>query len=108
MREQEAVTRVLAAVDSADAALRSIDTAAQGVPALVDRLNALADKANALEVEPGGIILLHEGYATTLAAIPQIVNGLADQGLCAGKVVPTETPVEVWPGTSHYAEAAHW
>jgi len=63
---------------------------------------------NALEVEPGGIILLHEGYATTLAAIPQIVNGLADQGLCAGKVVPTETPVEVWPGTSHYAEAAHW
>ena len=63
---------------------------------------------NALEGEPGGIILLHEGYATTLAAIPQIVNGLADRGLCAGKVVPTETPVEVWPGTFHYAEAAHW
>ncbi|MCD0452717.1 polysaccharide deacetylase family protein [Actinocorallia sp. API 0066] len=63
---------------------------------------------NALEVEPGGIILLHEGYETTLAAIPDIVSGLADRGICAGKIVPTTTPVEAWPGTYHYAEAAHW
>ena len=63
---------------------------------------------NALEVQAGGIILLHEGYATTLAAIPQIVNGLADRGLCAGRIVPSDTPVEVWPGTSHYAVADRW
>ncbi|WP_436791436.1 polysaccharide deacetylase family protein [Yinghuangia sp. YIM S10712] len=63
---------------------------------------------NALQVQSGGIILLHEGYATTLAAIPLIVNGLAERGLCAGKIVPTDTPVEAWPGTTYYATAAHW
>lgn len=63
---------------------------------------------NALQVQSGGIILLHEGYATTLAAIPQIVDGLAERGLCAGKVVPSETPVEAWPGTTYYAVAGHW
>jgi peptidoglycan/xylan/chitin deacetylase (PgdA/CDA1 family) len=64
--------------------------------------------ANAMQVQPGGIILLHEGYATTLAAIPQIVDGLAQRGLCAGKIVPSATPVEAWPGTTYYATAAHW
>ncbi|MGA4543975.1 polysaccharide deacetylase family protein [Uniformispora flossi] len=63
---------------------------------------------NALQVQPGGIILLHEGYATTLSAIPRIVDGLAARGLCAGKVVPSATPVEAWPGTTFYATAAHW
>ncbi len=63
---------------------------------------------NALQVQPGGIILLHEGYETTLAAIPRIVDGLAERGLCAGKIVPSATPVEAWPGTTYYATAAHW
>lgn len=64
--------------------------------------------ANAAQVQPGGIILLHEGYSTTLAAIPQIVSDLAARGLCAGKVVPSETAVEAWEGTTFYAVAAHW
>ncbi|MET7303272.1 polysaccharide deacetylase family protein [Embleya sp. NPDC005575] len=64
--------------------------------------------ANALRVQPGGIILLHEGYETTLAAIPRIIDGLAERGLCAGKIVPTTTPVEAWPGSTYYATAAHW
>ncbi|ROO88633.1 peptidoglycan/xylan/chitin deacetylase (PgdA/CDA1 family) [Actinocorallia herbida] len=64
--------------------------------------------ANALTVAPGGIILLHEGYQTTLDALPDIISGLADRGLCAGKIVPSEDPVEAWPGTTFYAVAAHW
>ncbi|MFI1582697.1 polysaccharide deacetylase family protein [Embleya sp. NPDC020630] len=64
--------------------------------------------ANALTVRPGGIILLHEGYTTTLAAIPRIVEGLAERGLCAGRIVPSTTPVEAWPGTTFFATAAHW
>ncbi|MDI2126775.1 polysaccharide deacetylase family protein [Yinghuangia seranimata] len=63
---------------------------------------------NALQVKPGGIILMHEGYETTLAAIPQIINGLAERGLCAGKIVPSATPVTAWEGTTYYAVAAHW
>ncbi|MCF2534012.1 polysaccharide deacetylase family protein [Yinghuangia soli] len=64
--------------------------------------------ANALTVEPGGVILLHDGYETTLAAIPRIVQGLADRGLCAGKIVPSEAPVQAWPGMTYDAVAAHW
>ncbi|WP_460308428.1 polysaccharide deacetylase family protein [Actinocorallia aurea] len=64
--------------------------------------------ANALTVAPGGIILLHEGYQSTLDALPGIISGLAERGLCAGKIVPSETAVEAWPGTTFYAVAAHW
>ncbi|MFI6582695.1 polysaccharide deacetylase family protein (plasmid) [Embleya sp. NBC_00888] len=64
--------------------------------------------ANALQVGPGGIILLHEGYQSTLAAIPRIVDGLAERGLCAGRIVPSTTPVQAWPGATYYATAAHW
>jgi peptidoglycan/xylan/chitin deacetylase (PgdA/CDA1 family) len=64
--------------------------------------------ANALTVRPGGIVLMHEGYQSTLAAIPRVVDGLAERGLCAGKIVPSATPVEAWPGTTFHATAAHW
>jgi paraquat-inducible protein B len=52
LRDQQAVERTLAAVDSANQALQSIDAAAQGVPDLVARLDALAVKAQGLEIEP--------------------------------------------------------
>lgn len=64
--------------------------------------------ANALTVRPGGIILLHDGLQTTLAAIPKIVDGLAERGLCAGKIVRSATPVEAWPGLTFHAKAARW
>ncbi len=63
---------------------------------------------NALTVRPGGIILLHEGYQTTLDALPAIVKGLTDRGLCPGKVTPSDTAVETWPGQTHNATARAW
>ncbi|BAL86200.1 putative polysaccharide deacetylase [Actinoplanes missouriensis 431] len=37
----------------------------------------------------GQIILMHDQYATTVAAIPQIAAGLRNRGLCAGMISPT-------------------
>ncbi|MFF0449867.1 polysaccharide deacetylase family protein [Streptomyces sp. NPDC004609] len=64
--------------------------------------------ANALTVRPGGIILLHDGLRTTLAAIPEIVEGLAERGLCAGRIVYSAAPVQAWPGLTFHAKAARW
>jgi peptidoglycan/xylan/chitin deacetylase (PgdA/CDA1 family) len=36
----------------------------------------------------GQIILMHDQYATTIAAIPQIVSNLAGRNLCAGMISP--------------------
>ncbi|GGZ29128.1 hypothetical protein GCM10010387_23030 [Streptomyces inusitatus] len=64
--------------------------------------------ANALTVRAGGIILLHDGLRTTLEAIPKIVEGLAERGLCPGRIVRSATPVEAWPGLTFHARAARW
>jgi peptidoglycan/xylan/chitin deacetylase (PgdA/CDA1 family) len=40
-------------------------------------------------LRPGGIILMHEGFQTTVAAVPQILSGLSSRGLCPGKIVFT-------------------
>jgi endo-1,4-beta-xylanase len=37
----------------------------------------------------GQSILMHDQYATTVAAIPQIASGLRSRGLCAGMISPT-------------------
>jgi peptidoglycan/xylan/chitin deacetylase (PgdA/CDA1 family) len=37
----------------------------------------------------GQLILMHDQYATTVAAIPQIAAGLNSRGLCAGTISPT-------------------
>jgi len=37
----------------------------------------------------GQIILMHDGYSTTNAAIPQIMSGLASRNLCPGMISPT-------------------
>jgi peptidoglycan/xylan/chitin deacetylase (PgdA/CDA1 family) len=39
------------------------------------------------------IFLMHDGHANTLAAIPQILDGLTAKGLCSGKIVPSATPM---------------
>lgn len=64
--------------------------------------------ANALTVKPGGIILMHDGLQTTLAAIPKIIQGLAERGLCAGRIVYSPTPVQAWPGLTFNAKATSW
>ncbi len=51
VREQEAVSRVLAAVDSATSVTENLDTALDGVPQLVESLTRLSDTANELPVE---------------------------------------------------------
>ncbi|GAA0449765.1 acetylxylan esterase [Actinoplanes capillaceus] len=45
----------------------------------------------------GQIILMHDQYATTVAAIPQIAADLRNRGLCAGMISPT-TGRAVAPG----------
>ena len=47
-------------------------------------------------LQPGGVILMHDGYATTNAAVPQIVTNLASRGLCAG-MISTSTGRAVAP-----------
>lgn len=65
--------------------------------------------ASALTARPGGIVLMHDaGYATTVAAVPRIIDGLAARGLCAGRVVPTARTITAWPGTTFHAVAARW
>lgn len=51
-----------------------------------------------LSVQPGGFVLMHDGYSATVKAIPQIAAGLASRGLCAGKIVYSATPTVSWSG----------
>jgi len=46
----------------------------------------------AAAVDDGGIILLHDGWPDTAAAVPAIVNDLRARGLCPGKLVATTKP----------------
>lgn len=39
-------------------------------------------------LQNGGVILMHDGYQTTINAIPQIVGNLASRNLCAGAISP--------------------
>jgi peptidoglycan/xylan/chitin deacetylase (PgdA/CDA1 family) len=65
--------------------------------------------ASALSAHDGDIVLMHDaGYATTVAALPAILRGLVQRGLCPGRVVPTHHPVTAWPGMQFYATAARW
>ncbi|MBN6034446.1 endo-1,4-beta-xylanase [Amycolatopsis sp. 195334CR] len=43
----------------------------------------------AAQLQPGGVILMHDGYQSTINAIPQIAAGLASRNLCAGMISPS-------------------
>lgn len=43
----------------------------------------------ALTVKPGGIVLLHDGVASALDAIPAVVEGLRRRGMCPGFLATT-------------------
>ena len=63
----------------------------------------------ALTVEPGGTILMHDSPSThTIEALPKVVAGLRAKGLCAGRIVPSPTPVAAWPGATFTTTAAAW
>lgn len=40
------------------------------------------------QLQNGGVILMHDQYAATVAAIGQIVNNLKNRGLCPGMISP--------------------
>jgi peptidoglycan/xylan/chitin deacetylase (PgdA/CDA1 family) len=65
-------------------------------------------EANAEAVQPGGIILFHDGYQRTLDALPKIVDNLAARGLCAGKIVPSADPIVTSWDQTFYAKVVHW
>lgn len=76
-----------------------------------DYAGATADEitATALTARNGDIVLMHDaGYDTTVAALPAVIQGLADRGLCAGRIVPSTQAVTAWPGMQFYAKAARW
>lgn len=39
----------------------------------------------------GDFVIMHDGYANTINAIPQIAADLKARGLCAGKIIPGKT-----------------
>ncbi|MEU4802923.1 polysaccharide deacetylase family protein [Actinosynnema sp. NPDC023587] len=41
---------------------------------------------SALGAKAGGIILMHDGYQTTVDAVPLVVKGLKKKGLCPGRI----------------------
>jgi peptidoglycan/xylan/chitin deacetylase (PgdA/CDA1 family) len=64
----------------------------------------------ALAVEPGGIILMHDGQQRTIDALPAILDGLAERGLCFGQIVPDtveHAPAE-WHSNTYMATAGPW
>src|SRR5205085_11398548 len=65
--------------------------------------------SSALKVQPGGFVLMHDGYANTISAIPKIAAGLAARGLCAGKIVYSQVPTISWDGGPAFnATVASW
>jgi hypothetical protein len=65
--------------------------------------------SSALQVQAGGFVLMHDGYANTISAIPKIAAGLAARGLCAGKIVYNQVPTISWDGGPAFnASVAAW
>ena len=61
----------------------------------------------AATLQPGGIILMHDGgYASTVAAVPQILAGLAARGLRPGRIARTPNPVTGTGQTFHAVAVA--
>lgn len=59
----------------------------------------------ALRVEPGGIVLLHDGVPSTVAAVADIVAGLRRRGMCPGFIATTGAVVEGANGVAFHAMA---
>lgn len=76
----------------------TVDTLDQGS-------SADAIVARALAAEPGGIVRMHDGVAATLEAVPRIVAGLRERGMCPGFLAPTARTVRGPDGTSFHVMA---
>lgn len=62
----------------------------------------------------GDILLFHDGYESTVAAIPGVLANLSARGLCSGRVVPSAVPQQAWreytgdDRTYYNATTARW
>lgn len=79
----------------------------ENVPA--DHLVQMSTKA-----KNGDIFLFHDGYESTVAAMPRVLANLSARGLCSGRVVPSAVPQQAWveydgPDRTYYgATTARW
>jgi hypothetical protein len=65
--------------------------------------------STALATPAGGFVLMHDGYPNTISALPKIAAGLANRGLCAGKMIYSAVPTLAWAGGIYfYATVAPW
>jgi peptidoglycan/xylan/chitin deacetylase (PgdA/CDA1 family) len=63
--------------------------------------------AQASGMSDGGNVLLHDGHALTVEAVPYIINEYHERGLCFGKLGPSRqalSPAES-PGLTYYVKA---
>jgi peptidoglycan-N-acetylglucosamine deacetylase len=44
----------------------------------------------------GDVLLFHDIFPSTVAAIPGILDNLRERGLCSGRIVPSGTPTQAW------------
>jgi peptidoglycan-N-acetylglucosamine deacetylase len=95
---QLGLTEVLWSYDSEDYEAASVDSMVQ-----------VAEKA-----KNGDILLFHDGYSTTVAAVPKVLDVLDRRGMCAGRVVGTARRHQAWldydgdDKTYYFATAARW
>jgi peptidoglycan/xylan/chitin deacetylase (PgdA/CDA1 family) len=80
----------------------TVDTVDWSGPSTDDIVDA------ALTVKPGGVILMHDGYRNTVNAVRQIAKGLSRAGLCAGRLVQSDTPTKAWDDMYFAATVAPW
>jgi endo-1,4-beta-xylanase len=59
--------------------------------ASVEQMVRQAEKAT-----DGEVLLFHDGYRSTVDAVPQILDVFDRRGLCAGQVLPSATPQQAW------------
>lgn len=64
--------------------------------------------ATFLTAQPGGIVLMHDGRANTINAIPAIVTGMQSKQQCPGRIVYDSVGFVVWDGWTSYAKAVAW
>jgi peptidoglycan/xylan/chitin deacetylase (PgdA/CDA1 family) len=77
--------------------------------ATIPQMVAQAEKAT-----DGEILLFHDGYQSTVDAIPQVLDVFDKRGICTGRVVPSVEPRQAWldytgeDRTYYNAKAVRW
>ena len=70
--------------------------------------------AQGAKAKNGDILLFHDGYQSTVDALPKILDNFSSRGICSGRIVPTKVRQQAWldytgdDRTYYYAKAARW